>query len=56
MVFEGSRDDYFPDLLNWARESGASCDGFRVASFGSDGYGLQATKDIKVSSSSRCGF
>ncbi|KAM9842132.1 LOW QUALITY PROTEIN: actin-histidine N-methyltransferase [Aulostomus maculatus] len=48
IMFEGSRDDYFPDLMAWARDSGASCDSFRVASFGREGYGLQATRDIKA--------
>lgn len=50
IVFEGSREDYFPELMSWAQESGASCDGFRVANFGTEGFGLQATRDIKVSS------
>lgn len=48
VVFEGSRDDYFPDLMSWAQENGASCDGFTVANFGTEGYGLQATRDIKA--------
>ncbi|KAA8582388.1 hypothetical protein FQN60_009128, partial [Etheostoma spectabile] len=47
IVFEGSREDYFPDLMSWAQENGASCDSFTVANFGSEGYGLQATRDIK---------
>lgn len=50
LVFEGSRDDYFPDLMLWAQENGASCDGFAIANFGSEGYGLRAARDIKVSS------
>lgn len=48
IVFEGNREDYFPDLMSWAQENGASCDGFTVANFGTEGYGLRATKDIKV--------
>ncbi len=50
IVFEGSREDYFPDLMSWAQENGASCDSFTVADFGTEGYGLRATKEIKVSS------
>ncbi|XP_010771378.1 histone-lysine N-methyltransferase setd3-like [Notothenia coriiceps] len=48
ILFDGSRDDYFPDLMSWAQESGASCDGFTVANFGTEGYGLRATRDIKA--------
>uniref|UniRef100_A0A1A7Z589 protein-histidine N-methyltransferase n=1 Tax=Iconisemion striatum TaxID=60296 RepID=A0A1A7Z589_9TELE len=47
-MFEGSRDDYYSDLMTWAQENGASCDGFVVTNFGSEGYGLQATRDIKA--------
>lgn len=50
VVFEGRRDDYFPDLMSWAQEHGASCEGFAVTNFGAEGYGLSATRDIKVSS------
>lgn len=49
-VFDGSREDYFPDLLSWAHDNGASCDSFTVGNFGAEGYGLRATRDIKVSS------
>ncbi|KAK7904480.1 hypothetical protein WMY93_017087 [Mugilogobius chulae] len=48
VTFEGSREDHFTDLLSWARDCGASTDGFTVANFGSEGFGLQATKDIKA--------
>ncbi|XP_008398366.1 actin-histidine N-methyltransferase [Poecilia reticulata] len=47
-VFDGSREDYFPDLMCWAQENGASCDGFTVTDFGTEGYGLRATRDIKA--------
>lgn len=50
VIFEGNREDFFSDLMSWARECGASTDGFTVANFGTEGYGLQSTKDIKVSS------
>lgn len=49
VLFEGSREDYFSGLMSWAQENGASCDGFTVGNFGTEGYGLQATRDIKVS-------
>ncbi|KAG7266315.1 hypothetical protein CRUP_015159 [Coryphaenoides rupestris] len=42
-------EDYFPELMAWAQECGASTEGFEVASFGEEGYGLRATRDIKVS-------
>uniref|UniRef100_A0A665WDB0 protein-histidine N-methyltransferase n=1 Tax=Echeneis naucrates TaxID=173247 RepID=A0A665WDB0_ECHNA len=48
VVFEGSRQDYFSDLMSWAQEYGASCECFTVANFGAEGYGLRATKDIKA--------
>lgn len=51
--FDGSREDYFPELMAWAQECGASTEGFEVASFGEEGYGLRATRDIKVSSGSQ---
>ncbi|CAL8293560.1 unnamed protein product, partial [Arctogadus glacialis] len=46
--FDGSREDYFPELMAWAQECGASCEGFEVSSFGGEGYGLRATRDIKA--------
>lgn len=48
--FEGRRDDHFQHLMSWARDHGASCEGFAVTNFGAEGYGLRATRDIKVSS------
>lgn len=48
VMFEGSREDYFPDLMSWAAECGASCECFQIANFGDEGFGLKATKDIKV--------
>uniref|UniRef100_UPI0037E8F856 actin-histidine N-methyltransferase n=1 Tax=Semicossyphus pulcher TaxID=241346 RepID=UPI0037E8F856 len=48
VVFEGSREDQFSELMSWAQENGASCDGFSVSDFGSEGYGLKATRDIKA--------
>ncbi|KAJ0009239.1 hypothetical protein NQD34_016654 [Periophthalmus magnuspinnatus] len=48
VIFEGSREDYFSDLLSWAQDCGASTDGFTVGDFGTEGYGLQATKGIKA--------
>ncbi|XP_061741811.1 actin-histidine N-methyltransferase [Nerophis ophidion] len=48
VLFDGSRNDHFQDLVSWAEENGVSCDGFRIANFGKEGYGLQATRDIKA--------
>lgn len=48
ILFEGSREDYLPGLMSWAQENGASCEGFKVTNFGTEGYGLRATRDIKV--------
>ncbi|KAM3595000.1 uncharacterized protein V6R79_016896 [Siganus canaliculatus] len=48
VVFEGCREDYFPDLTSWAQENGATCDSFTVTNFGSEGCGLRATRDIKA--------
>lgn len=49
VVFDGQREDYFTDLIKWARENGASTEGFEVANFGEEGFGLKATREIKVS-------
>lgn len=48
VMFEGNREDHFADLMSWAKDNGASCDCFTVADFGTEGYGLRATRDIKV--------
>ncbi|XP_056151946.1 actin-histidine N-methyltransferase [Lampris incognitus] len=48
VLFEGSREDYFSELMTWAQETGALCEGFNVANFGDEGYGLRATRDIKA--------
>ncbi|CAN9502019.1 unnamed protein product [Ophioblennius macclurei] len=48
VVFEGIREDYFSDLMIWAQENGAACEGFAVDNFGTEGYGLRATRDIKA--------
>uniref|UniRef100_A0A8C1YHA9 protein-histidine N-methyltransferase n=1 Tax=Cyprinus carpio TaxID=7962 RepID=A0A8C1YHA9_CYPCA len=46
--FEGTREDFFSELMAWAAECGASCDGFEISNFADEGYGLKAAKDIKV--------
>ncbi|XP_077587543.1 actin-histidine N-methyltransferase isoform X1 [Stigmatopora nigra] len=48
IIFEGCRHSHFQELLSWAKVSGATCDGFRIADFGKEGYGLQATRDINA--------
>ncbi|XP_053701971.1 actin-histidine N-methyltransferase [Synchiropus splendidus] len=48
VVFEGNREDSFRELMSWAEENGAPCDSFTIANFGPEGYGLQATRDIKA--------
>ncbi|KAM9294232.1 actin-histidine N-methyltransferase [Gastrophryne carolinensis] len=47
ITFDGSREDYFPELMAWARENGASTEGFDLADFPNEGFGLRATRDIK---------
>lgn len=49
IVFDGKREDYFSELIKWARENGASTEGFEVANFEEEGFGLKATREIKVS-------
>lgn len=49
VVFDGKRDDYFPELIKWATENGASTEGFEIANFEEEGFGLKATREIKVS-------
>uniref|UniRef100_A0A8C1YHG6 protein-histidine N-methyltransferase n=1 Tax=Cyprinus carpio TaxID=7962 RepID=A0A8C1YHG6_CYPCA len=46
--FEGTREDFFSELMAWAAECGASCDGFEISNFADEGYGLKAAKDIKA--------
>lgn len=47
VVFDGTREDYFPDLMAWAKENNASSEGFEITYFPQEGYGLKATRDIK---------
>ncbi|XP_062824525.1 actin-histidine N-methyltransferase [Anolis carolinensis] len=47
VVFDGKREDYFTELIKWARENGAYTEGFEVANFGDEGFGLRATREIK---------
>ncbi|KAM3917964.1 actin-histidine N-methyltransferase isoform 2-T3 [Leptodactylus fuscus] len=48
VVFDGKREDYFPELIEWARENGASTEGFELSDFPGEGYGLKATREIKA--------
>ncbi|XP_048829750.1 actin-histidine N-methyltransferase [Brienomyrus brachyistius] len=48
VVFDGMREDHFPELMAWAAENGASCEGFEICNFAEQGYGLKATRDIKA--------
>lgn len=50
VTFDGKREDYFSELIKWAGENGASTEGFEVANFDDEGFGLKATREIKVSS------
>ncbi|EHA97391.1 SET domain-containing protein 3 [Heterocephalus glaber] len=47
VTFDGKRD-YFPDLMKWASENGASVEGFEMVNFKEEGFGLRATRDIKA--------
>ncbi|XP_042548552.1 actin-histidine N-methyltransferase [Dipodomys merriami] len=48
VTFDGKREDYFPDLMKWASENGASVEGFEMVNFEEEGFGLKATRDIKA--------
>nr|XP_031310150.1 actin-histidine N-methyltransferase isoform X1 [Camelus dromedarius]XP_031310152.1 actin-histidine N-methyltransferase isoform X1 [Camelus dromedarius] len=48
VTFDGKREDYFPDLMKWASENGASVEGFEMVNFKEEGFGLRATRDIKT--------
>ncbi|KAK1160579.1 actin-histidine N-methyltransferase-like [Acipenser oxyrinchus oxyrinchus] len=48
VIFDGTREDFFPELMAWAAENGASTEGFEVANFPEEGFGLKATRDIKA--------
>lgn len=56
IIFDGKREDYFSELIKWAGENGAFTDGFEVANFEEEGFGLKATRDIKVSKRLLCFF
>ncbi|XP_075048346.1 actin-histidine N-methyltransferase [Mixophyes fleayi] len=48
IIFDGKREDYFPELIEWANENGASTQGFELSDFPDEGFGLKATRDIKA--------
>ncbi|XP_053553459.1 actin-histidine N-methyltransferase [Bombina bombina] len=48
VVFDGERKDYLPELMEWARENGASAEGFQLAEYPEEGFGLKATREIKA--------
>uniref|UniRef100_A0A2K5R5K4 protein-histidine N-methyltransferase n=1 Tax=Cebus imitator TaxID=2715852 RepID=A0A2K5R5K4_CEBIM len=48
VTFDGKREDYFPDLMKWASENGASVKGFEMVNFKEEGFALRATRDIKA--------
>uniref|UniRef100_A0A8D1CRV7 protein-histidine N-methyltransferase n=1 Tax=Sus scrofa TaxID=9823 RepID=A0A8D1CRV7_PIG len=48
VTFDGKREDYFPDLMKWASDNGASVEGFEMVNFKEEGFGLRATRDIKA--------
>ncbi|XP_060118885.1 actin-histidine N-methyltransferase [Heteronotia binoei] len=48
VTFDGKREDYFAELIKWAGENGASTEGFEVANFSEEGFGLKATREIKA--------
>jgi histone-lysine N-methyltransferase SETD3 len=48
VTFDGKRDNYFPDVMKWASENGASVEGFEMVNFREEGFGLRATRDIKA--------
>ncbi|XP_042562707.1 actin-histidine N-methyltransferase-like [Clupea harengus] len=48
VTFEGNREENFSELMAWAADCGASCDGFEISNFADEGYGLKATRDIKA--------
>ncbi|XP_075700172.1 actin-histidine N-methyltransferase [Rhinoderma darwinii] len=48
VVFDGKREDYFPELIQWAGENSASTECFELTEFPSEGFGLKATREIKA--------
>ncbi|XP_075470511.1 actin-histidine N-methyltransferase isoform X2 [Ascaphus truei] len=48
VVFDGKREDYFPELMEWARENEASSEGFELTEFPEEGFGLKAAREIKA--------
>ncbi|XP_040188537.1 actin-histidine N-methyltransferase [Rana temporaria] len=48
IVFDGNREDYFHELVEWARTNEASTEGFELVEFPNEGFGLKATREIKA--------
>ncbi|KAJ8290276.1 hypothetical protein GJAV_G00010820 [Gymnothorax javanicus] len=48
VMFDGTREDFFPELMGWAAKNGASVEGFEICDFAEEGYGLKASRDIKA--------
>ncbi|XP_073466927.1 actin-histidine N-methyltransferase [Aquarana catesbeiana] len=48
IVFDGNREDYFTELIEWARTNEASTEGFELVEFPNEGFGLKATREIKA--------
>lgn len=47
-LFTTSREEHLEGFTSWLKENGVSMDKVKVVDYGVEGYGLQATEDIKV--------
>lgn len=47
-LFTTKRGDHVEAFTTWVKENGVSMDKVKVAEYGEEGFGLQATDDIKV--------
>jgi histone-lysine N-methyltransferase SETD3 len=48
VIFDGKREDYFPDLMKWTSENGASVESFQIVNLKGEGICLRSSRDIKA--------
>ncbi|XP_033103777.1 actin-histidine N-methyltransferase-like [Anneissia japonica] len=48
LFLDENRDDNLENLLTWVKDNGAMCNNIQIANYDTEGYGIQATTEIKV--------
>ncbi|XP_033123935.1 actin-histidine N-methyltransferase-like [Anneissia japonica] len=47
LFLDENRDDNLENLLTWVKDNGAMCNNIQIANYDTEGYGIQATTEIK---------